>query len=32
MKVRLVALWMAVGIPLAWGMFKTLQNALKLFQ
>jgi hypothetical protein len=32
MKIRLVVLWMAVGIPLAWGVLKTLQNALKLFQ
>jgi hypothetical protein len=32
MTIRLVVLWMAVGIPLAWGVFKTLQNALKLFQ
>jgi hypothetical protein len=32
MKLRLAALWIAVGIPLAWGVFKTLQNAIKLFQ
>jgi hypothetical protein len=32
MKIRLVVLWMAVGIPLAWGVLKTLENALKLFQ
>jgi hypothetical protein len=32
MKIRLVVLWVAVGIPLAWGVLKTLQNALKLFQ
>jgi len=25
-------LWLVVGIPLAWGVAKTLQNALKLFQ
>lgn len=31
MKARLVVLWSAVGIPLAWGVMKTLQNALKLF-
>jgi len=24
-------LWVAVGIPLLWGVLKTLQNALKLF-
>jgi hypothetical protein len=32
MKFRLAVLWLAVGIPLAWGVFKTLQNAMKLFQ
>jgi hypothetical protein len=32
MKVRLVLLWVAVGIPLLWGVMKTLENALKLFQ
>jgi hypothetical protein len=32
MKIRLVVLWVAVGIPLAGGVLKTLQNALKLFQ
>jgi hypothetical protein len=32
MKGRLVLLWMLVGIPLAWGVLKTLENALKLFQ
>ena len=32
MKLRLAVLWIAVGIPLAWGVFKTLQNAMKLFQ
>ena len=32
MKARLVLLWLIVGLPLAWGVFKTLQNALKLFQ
>jgi hypothetical protein len=31
MKVRLVVLWLAVGLPLLWGVMKTLQNALKLF-
>jgi hypothetical protein len=25
-------MWLVVGIPLLWGTFKTLQNALKLFQ
>jgi hypothetical protein len=32
MKVRLVLLWVAVGIPLLWGVMNTLENALKLFQ
>jgi hypothetical protein len=32
MKTRLVALWIIVGVPLAWGVLKTLQNAMKLFQ
>jgi hypothetical protein len=31
MKFKLIILWLAVGIPLAWGVMKTLQNALKLF-
>ena len=32
MKARLLFLWLAVGIPLAWGVTKTLQNAWKLFR
>jgi hypothetical protein len=32
MKGRLIVLWTAVAIPLAWGVMKTLENALKLFQ
>jgi len=32
MKVRLLVLWVAVGIPLLWGVLKTLENAMKLFQ
>ncbi|MGO9994549.1 MAG: oxalate:formate antiporter [Steroidobacteraceae bacterium] len=31
MKFRLIVLWLIVGIPLLWGVSKTLQNALKLF-
>ena len=31
MRVRFTLLWLAVLIPLAWGVMKTLQNALKLF-
>jgi hypothetical protein len=29
---RLIVLWIAVGIPLLWGVLKTLDNAMKLFQ
>ena len=32
MAVRLAVLWIAVGIPLLWGVEKTLENAIKLFQ
>jgi len=32
MKARLVLLWLIVGVPLAWGVFKTLQNVIKLLQ
>lgn len=32
MKGRLIVLWAAVGIPLLWGVWNTLQNAMKLFQ
>jgi hypothetical protein len=32
MKGRLIVVWLAVGIPLLWGISKTLGNALKLFQ
>jgi hypothetical protein len=32
MKARLIILWVVIGIPLLWGIMKTLQNALKLFQ
>ena len=32
MKGRLILLWAVVGIPLLWGVMKTLQNTLKLFQ
>jgi hypothetical protein len=30
MKTRGIILWLAVGIPLLWGVLKTLQNAMKL--
>ena len=29
---HLVLAWGFVGIPLAWGVLQTLQNAMKLFQ
>jgi hypothetical protein len=32
MKVRLLIMWLVVGVPLLWGVYKTLQNAIKLFQ
>jgi len=32
MKGRAILLWVAVGAPLLWGVMKTLQNAMKLFQ
>lgn len=32
MKVRFLVLWLIVGVPLLWGLGKTVQNALKLFQ
>jgi hypothetical protein len=30
--VQFVLAWLLVGIPLAWGVWKTLLNAIKLFQ
>jgi hypothetical protein len=30
-RLKLFALWLIVGVPLAWGVARTLQNALKLF-
>ncbi len=32
MKLRFVVLWLIVGVPLVWGVSRTLQNAMKLFQ
>lgn len=29
---QLVLAWGFVGVPLAWGVFQTLLNAMKLFQ
>jgi hypothetical protein len=31
MKAKAVLLWLAVGVPLLWGVYKTLQNAMALF-
>jgi len=31
MRARFFLLWLAVLIPLVWGVMRTLQNALKLF-
>ena len=30
-KVKLALAWLAVGIPLVWGVVETLQKAIKLF-
>ena len=32
MNLRLLVLWLIVGVPLAWGVYNTLLNAMKLFQ
>jgi hypothetical protein len=32
MSIKLVFLWVAVGVPLLIGVEKTLENAMKLFQ
>jgi hypothetical protein len=29
---HLILAWLFVGIPLAWGVIQTVDNALKLFQ
>jgi hypothetical protein len=31
MKLKAVLLWLAVGLPLLWGVYRTLQNAMALF-
>ena len=31
MKLKAVLLWLAVGLPLLWGVYKTLENAMALF-
>jgi hypothetical protein len=30
--IKLILAWVWVGIPLAWGVWVTLNNAIKLFQ
>ncbi|HXX66421.1 MAG TPA: hypothetical protein VEK07_04515 [Polyangiaceae bacterium] len=30
--VRLMAAWLFVGVPLAWGIYATLQKAAQLFR
>jgi hypothetical protein len=30
-RLKLTLLWLIVGLPLAWGVAKTVQNAIKLF-
>jgi hypothetical protein len=32
MNARLILSWLVVGVPLLWGVVRTLENALKLFQ
>ncbi len=32
MKFKSVILWLAVGLPLLWGVEQTLENAWKLFK
>ncbi len=32
MSTRLVLLWLLVGLPLAWGVWRTAASALRLFQ
>lgn len=32
MKLQLILAWGFVGIPLIWGVYQTLLNALKLFK
>ena len=31
MSIRLVLLWLMVGLPLAWGVWRTALSALRLF-
>jgi len=31
-RLKLALCWLIVGLPLVWGVAKTMQNAIKLFQ
>jgi hypothetical protein len=31
MRARLIVLWLIVGLPLLWGVARTVANAMKLF-
>jgi len=31
MRARLIVLWLLVGVPLLWGIGRTIENALHLF-
>jgi hypothetical protein len=31
-RLRLLALWLIVGLPLLWGITRTLENALQLLR
>jgi hypothetical protein len=31
-RLKLALFWLIVGLPLVWGVAKTMQNAIKLFQ
>jgi len=31
MRLRLLVMWLIVGVPLLWGVYKTIQNAMNLF-
>jgi hypothetical protein len=30
-RTRLIAMWLIVGLPLAWGVFTTLRSVMALF-
>lgn len=31
-RLKLIAAWLVVGVPLAWGLFHSVQKALPLLQ